>query len=513
MRSAGPESRSRLVGRLDLTTPASNPRVPNIVLSTTGVFAQGIVRFVYSIIVAATMSAAVLGELNALISLAMLASMLWPTAAAFAATKYVALARGGDDHERAVAVAALLRRRVVTSSLTLAVPVGALAIVVVDDASWFQAAQTVALLVAYSLYTFVRGVIYGVQQVARATLWDVVTALVALIGLSLVTVADEPSVVLLPLVGCYACYAVVNWPKAGRSALDDSHRRELDRFVAYGVVGVLASAGLPQVAMVVAKVATDAEQAGQLAAALSLATPTAMLASAVTLVMSPAIAQMVGREKVSLAQHHTHRATQALIAVMIGLFGSLILLSRLLVDVFYPVGYDEAATLLPLLLVAVLVPTIATAATTFLLVARANGQRIFAAVNVSGFVLGIGAMTVLLARDHDTRSVALGYLFGSGVVGLVPLGIVWRSERRVWGGPSLKIVVGGALIGAGLLAEAHLGSSTSTQILVTLLFLALWAVACLPEIRTAAPLLAGPRSLNASPQSGLDAPSTADPRA
>ena len=505
-------SPSRWVGRLDLTTPSWKPRVPNIVIGTTGVFAQGSVRFVYSVIVAATMSATVLGELNTLISLAMVASMLWPTAASFAATKYIALARGGGANERAAAVAGLLRRRVLMSSLALAVPVGVLAIVLVD-ASWIQAVQAIALLVTYSLYTFVRGVVYGVQQIPRAAAWDVVSAGVALAGLVLVALADEPSIVLLPMIVGYACYAALNWPKASHGVLQDSDRREIDQFVVYGVVGVLASAGLSQVAMVIAKVATGSAHAGQFAAALSLATPTAMLASAATLVMSPAMAQMLGRGDVALARHHTDRATRALVATMVGLFGSLILLSRLLVDVFYPAGYGEAADLLPLLLAAVFAPTVATAATTFLLVAHPKGQRIFAGANLSGFVLGVGTMTVLLVARDDTRSVALGYLLGSGLVGLVPLGVVWRSARRGWAaGPILKAVAGGALVGTAWLAETHLGPSMATQILMTALFLALWAVVCFRDLRTAVHMIIGRGTVSATPPSGLDVPSTGVPR-
>src|SRR5699024_8483551 len=149
-------SRSRWVGRLDLTGPSWNPRIPNILVSTTGVFAQGSVRFVYSVIVAAAMSAAVLGELNTLIALALLASMLWPTSAGFAATKYIALARGSGDPERATAVIVLLRRRVLVTAVGLGVAVGVLATMLVD-ATASQALLTVALVVAYSMYTFVRG--------------------------------------------------------------------------------------------------------------------------------------------------------------------------------------------------------------------------------------------------------------------------------------------------------------------------------------------------------------------
>jgi putative peptidoglycan lipid II flippase len=494
------------MGRIDLNAPSWNPRIPNIVVSTTGVFAQGSVRFVYSVIVAAAMSAAVLGELNALISLALLASMLWPTSAGFAATKYVALARGSGRPERAAGVIALLRVRVLITSVALGCAVGVLAMVVVD-ATLSQGLLTLALVVAYSMYTLVRGVVYGLQQIPRATLWDAVSALVALTGLAAVVMANKPAALLVPLTVGYAGYAFVNWPRTGDASLPEEARREIDRFVAYGVVGVLASAGLPLVAMVVAKVSTGATHAGQLAAALSLATPCAMLASAAILVMSPALAQMVGREDHALARHHTDLATRGLVGVMVGVFGSLILISPLLVTVFYPGEFNEAADLLPILLVAVLVTTIAAAPTTHLLVARPYGQRIFAGINVLGFVLGITAMWAFLASHQDTRSIALGYVVGAVVVGLAPIVVVWRTDRHRWTGTALRAVAGGALIWLGYVVEEHRGTSVLTQVLLVVGFLALWLLLSRNELKAALHELTGRAPVRTSPPLGPDVPS------
>jgi len=453
---------------------------------------------------AAAMSAAVLGELNTLIALALLASMLWPTSAGFAATKYIALARGSGDPERATAVIVLLRRRVLVTAVGLGVAVGVLATMLVD-ATASQALLTVALVVAYSMYTFVRGVVYGLQQIPRATLWDVVSALVALGGLAVVVAADWQSFLLVPLIVGYAGYALINWPRTEHTDLPAAPRREIDRFVAYGVVGVLASAGLPLAAMVIAKVTIGAVHAGQLAAALSLATPCAMLASAAILVMSPALAQMVGREDHELARHHTDLATRGLVGVMVGVFGSLILLSPALVAVFFPGGdFEEAVDLLPILLVGVLVTTVAAAATTHLLVARPHGQRLFASFNVLGFLLGMAAMSALLVLHEDTHSIALGYVVGAIVVGFAPVLVVWRADRHHWAVTTMRAAIGGVFIWLGYLIEQRQGASFLTQLVVVLAFVALWVLVSHGELRAAFQELKGGTSINASRAPGRD---------
>jgi putative peptidoglycan lipid II flippase len=504
-------SRSRWVGPLDLAGPAWNPLIPNIVIGTTGVFAQGSLRFIYSIVIAASLSASVLGHVNSLISLAMLASMLWPTAAGFAATKYLGVARGSGDVDRVTAVTSLLRRRVLWTAVPLAGAVAVLAVVVVD-ASAAQAAQTAGLVLAYSLYIFVRGVVYGVQQIPRATLWDVATAALALAGLAIVVVIDEPGVLLLPLTLSYALYAAVNWPRSPSRPVDDADRREIDRFVAYAVVGVLASAGLPQVAIVVAHSAIGSSHTGQLAAALSLATPSAMLANAATLVMSPALAHMLGRGDESSVRHHLDHATRGLVAVMVAVFGSLVLVSPLLVELFYPGSYEEAARLLPVVLIAVLIPTIASAAITYLLVIRVRGQQLFAAANLLGFLLGVAAMAVLLTLRPDARSVAWAYLLGSVVVGVVPLAAVWRSTVVHWTGLTLRLVAGGALLAACHAVIGSMDGSAGSQLGGVLVFLAGWAIICRRDLRSALAEVTGRGIVSSSPRPGLDAPSSEAPR-
>jgi O-antigen/teichoic acid export membrane protein len=217
---------------------------------------------------------------------------------------------------------------------------------------------------------------------------------------------------------------------------------------------------------------------------------------------------MVGRNDLQSARHHTDLATRGLVGVMVGLFGALILMSPALVRTFYPGGYEEATDLLPVLLVGVLVTTIAAVATTHLLVARAHGQRLFAAINVLGFVLGVAVMIALLLVHDSTRSVALGYVVGATVVGLAPIVVTWRFEGHRWADTALRALAGAALIWLGYVVEQRVGGATLDQFAVVAVFLLLWVVVARRELGAARRELWGRASTSATARSGRGAPSS-----
>jgi O-antigen/teichoic acid export membrane protein len=261
----------------------------------------------------------------------------------------------------------------------------------------------------------------------------------------------------------YACYVAANWPFA-RSAsdappvLDPDLRRQVDAFVVYATLGSLAGAGLAQLSMVIAKSATSATDAGHFAAALSLAAPAGLLANAVILVTSPALADLLGRGEHGLARVQTDQGTRSLAVSMFAVFGAVILASNPLLRLFYGAGFDDAVPILRVLLVAVLLPSLAAAATSSLLVRHGDGQKVFAWCNIVGLVVGLVTTAVLLGmHHHDVVVVAWGYLVGAAVVGLAPLGIVWRRERHRWLGLALRVSAGGIVVLGLRLAETGLG--------------------------------------------------------
>jgi O-antigen/teichoic acid export membrane protein len=196
---------------------------------------------------------------------------------------------------------------------------------------------------------------------------------------------------------------------------------------------------------------------------------------------------------------------------MFALFGTAILGADPLLHLFYGSGFGDAVPILRLLLVAVLLPAFAAVATSSLLVAQPDGQRIFAWCNVGGLVAGLLSMVVLLRVRHDIAMVAWGYLLGAAVVGLVPFLVVWRRERHQWLGVTLQVLVGGIVVAALGLTENALDADSWRDVAISLIFGILWLAVCRRNVLAMKPTVAGGMPSPESPTTAVDASRSVDP--
>lgn len=425
--------------RLDSPTAGSMAR--RGALGTIGVGAQGAVRFITSFLVGRIGGPAVLGVVQSAISTALLLSLLWPTTTGGTASKYVARARGKGDSVEAAAVAAHLAKRTLQAALLLAVislPIW----VAIDHGSLAQAASVAALVLGYSGYSFTRGLAFGAGQIPRATSWDVLAGTLGLTAmLAALAAGVRGTLLLLPLAGAYGLYAAAGWPWHAHSKPARALRRELDGFVALGVLGTLASTGFLQLSMIVVRVMDGTAHAGQYAAALALATPSSLLAGSLSLVLFPSMAEAWGRGDHEGFRRQTDQATRLLVVVMVPLLGALALCSRLIVSLVWGDRFVESADLLPVLLLAVLATTLGVASVNALTTSSQQGMLVSSAASVTGLVVGVLAWLVL-APSHGMLGVAIGYLCGTVVIAAVPVAVVWRRDSHHWSGLGVRLGVG-----------------------------------------------------------------------
>jgi putative peptidoglycan lipid II flippase len=465
--------------RVDLGADPDASVPGRAMLSTVGVTVQGVVRFAYSVLIARTAGPAVLAPVNAAISTALFASLLWPTATAQAASAFIARGRGAGDAGQTRAVATLLGRWTLLSSVLLGALTG-LVWAQRPDADAVTVVTVGALVVAYSGYGLARAVAFGAGQVRRATGWDVLAAVVSLGGLVAVLAGGLRAWLLAPLVLGYGVYAVANWPRrprAERTTVEPLLRAEVRHFVVLGVLGTLAVGGLLQLTMVVAERADTPVRAGQYAAVLTLATPASLLARSLSLVLLPAIAESRGRGEQDGARRATDLVTRALLAVSVAGFGAVALAADLLVPLLFGPGFGLAVELLPPMLLAVFCSTAAVGPVSSLLAAGRGGVRVVNGVNVTGFVLGC-LLWVALVPAHGVDGVVWGYLGGAVVMGAVPYLTVWRGEGHRWGGLTARLVLAVLLVVAGLAVRPALAGTlgAAAGVVLAVAFVAVWAL-------------------------------------
>jgi O-antigen/teichoic acid export membrane protein len=444
------------------------------VLSTIGIVVQGAVRFLFSVVVGNVFGKVVLGAANSAIALALFMSLLQPSAAAASATKFVARARGAGDVELASAVQTHLVRRTTVAALLLGV-VGALVAPFLLDLGPLDAVLTGLLVVTYSGYMFLRGILFGLGLVERATAWDVLSAAAALAALAVVVQTGTSSLVLLPLVFGYGVYVVVNVPFGGGKLADPVLRHEVDRFVRLTLVNSLATGGLLQLSMVVARMA-DPVGAGAFAAALSLATPAALVSRSLSLVLFPSLSAAYGSGDHVGLRAQVDKASRSLSVISVATFGPLMILSPALIAFFYRRDdYSEAAVLLVPLLLAVLVLNVVIGATNSLLTREYSHARVVMLAGLAGAAVGVLAW-LLVVPPLGVLGVALGYLLGSSVMAIVPLVVAWRLDQMGWAWLWVRFTAGTALAVALAIVVQRNDIQAPGQIALAVAMLLAWTL-------------------------------------
>ncbi len=464
---------ARMLRPIRLDQPTATSLARGGVYSTVGLLAQGGLRFATSLLIGHIAGKSVLGEVASAIAMSLTLALLWPTMTGSAASKFLARARGAGKHDEARSVAAHLRTRAVQSGLLLGA-VGLPLWVLIDHGAWPDALSVAALTVAYSGYSFTRGVQFGAGQVPRATWWDVTSVLLGLVSLVvLLLVGVRTTALVLPLVLTYGLYTVASWPYGARGRPDRARRRELDGFVLLGAIGSLANTGFLQLSQVAARMASGDAAAGKYASAIALATPASLLAVSLTLVLLPSLAEAWGRGDVATFRAQTDRATRGLAVTMVAIFGSIMVCSRLIVGVIWGPEFAGAEKLLPVLVVAVLATNLGVASVNALNTRSHRHMMVSTGSSVLGMFVGV-VIWLVVAPHLGLTGIALGYLCGTVVLAAIPIGVVWRKDGHRWTPVFGKVAIGVATAAALVVGEHLAGLSLLFDPVLAAGFLALW---------------------------------------
>ncbi len=443
-------------------------------LSTYATAVQGLARLGYGLIIGHLGSRELLGQTNTSLSLSVLSSQLWAAPAAVGGTRFVAARATLDDAEGAATVARHIALR--TAFISMLLPTGiALVGSLLLGFGPAQTIGTVLLAFAYSMYVTLRGIQYGALRFRHVALWDTIAGAVALVAVVVVLALDLTYLALLPLALGYALFAVVSWPARANGRVERGLRRQIDQFVLFGALSGVASGGLLQVSQIAAHAYVGRAQAGDYAAALTLATPASMLSIALSTVFVPPLVAAAGRGDRRGVHAQSDAIARRLTAIFVGLFGVLVIVSPIAISVMWGPEFAAAADVLPVLLIAVMLTSIALGGATTLQSTRLRGPRAVAYINLTGFVLSVAAWP-LLVPALGTTGVALGYLVGSGAASLGILAAVWRVERHHWWGLAAKLLGGTALVVALAVATRDLAGlgGAAVQVGAAVVFGLLW---------------------------------------
>lgn len=450
------------------------------VVSTVGIAIQGLVRFCYSLLIGRILPAGFLSATNSAISTSMLSTLLWPTSLGSAAGKF--LARESTSVHRTAVLTHYLGRLCLLTSAGLGVVAGAVTYVWLQPGQVSTAVFVGLLTVGWSGYTFVRAAHYATNRVARATLWDALAFVVSIGGVLVVLAMHATALLLLPMTVGYLGYAVLGWPKGAPGELAEPLKREINRYVTWGVVGSLTTGGFLQLTMVLAQKIGSKTSADAYAAALSLATPASMIGSVLSLLLLPALSSAVGRGDLAAVRSQTDIACRGLIALLGGVFGMLIVGSRVVVAILWP-NLESSVPILEVLLVATFLPTAATACTESINSYTEHGARTMGVIRSAGFILGLIVIGVAVPT-LSTMGIALGYLIGMLITGLAPVIVVWRRDGQHWTSLMLRALAGAVLVVVLVILRDRWGGVSWRDLALTVLFGAVWLAMLGQDVRS-----------------------------
>jgi len=400
-------------------------------ISTVGVLAQGLARFAYTVLIGRFMGPQDLAHVSAWIALSLILSLLWPTGAGNAASHFLSHARA-LGHSPVYALRLIQRSFWISCAGMLAIGIPVSVIALGADAG--DAIAIAALVVAYSGYILARGIEVGLGRITSAAIWDVISSATTMVLLVLVLAAHLSWALLWPLAIGYALFGIHSLRGAhlGHEALLQENRvppARILKLISWNSVGLLASNGLIQFAMVFVFIVEPPLEAGLFAAAMSLATPASMLSQAVTQVLIPRFSEWAATDTAS-----SRRRYLLVLAVMVlGLgivFGVVALLSPLVVSIIFGEAYRAAGPTMALLLIGVFAFSIGLVATAYLL--TTGRTRVATYASVTGLVVGLGTMVFGSPVLSGSGAAAAGVIAGYTVTAVWVIGASLmrvRSDR------------------------------------------------------------------------------------
>ena len=401
--------------------------------------APGLATLIMNIAIGRLGGSVMLGLTQNIVSTASLSSLIYPSSAGVAASRYLASEGSQATGDGASAVASYLARQTLFITMSLAI-ITAAVLALSEGYSHVTLFVSALMVIAVSGRAFTEGLHYGSGEGLRLANWSIFVAIGGTGGaLCLLLLGVHNAWVLAPLALLNILFSVSSWPKRASKVRSKPLRREIHLFILLSVVGTFASSGFSQAAVLVGRFMNDLSYSGQYAAAFTLVTPIMLIASGLSSVLFPALAASHKSEEIKGIRQNLASLTSAIATVMICVFIPLSALSGLVVSSIWGPEFHLTPIILIILLPAVILSGIVVPSISAITSASNKGMAFSAASSLSGAVLGI-ITWILLGSSAPQVAVPIGYSIGTITIALIPYFLAWRHFRMSWARDFLLIL-------------------------------------------------------------------------
>jgi O-antigen/teichoic acid export membrane protein len=455
------------------------------VLSLATIATSGLIRLVFSVLIARVFGAGNLGHANFVVSAAVFATLLCSPGAGQAVARNLATrgldGRSGDGRS--------MLAWATGAHHALCVVLAAAVAMLVPATGWGDRGLAFGLTVGYGCYTYYKAVLYGVDRVERYAVMELAWDGMFVLALAVVVLTQADRWVLAPMVVVYLGFAITAhlslFPSRGSAPAGQRpgavERRRLISYAGVTAIGTVSSAGFLQLSQIFAHRVDAGPGAGLFAAAMTLVTPAYLLPRAISVVLFPAMARAAGRADRESVRRQLTMGTDLLAGALLPAFVFVGMVATALLTVIYGGVFAAAGPTLVIMVWATWVSIASVPAVNALSSDTGRGYWIPATASVAGFVLGLA---LWLCAGTSIQLVAWGYLVGSVIQSAVPLAASWRRLGDPRPGMVFRVTLTAAAALVGGLLVVH--SSTSVQVMVGVLAAGVAALAVFPELRSLA---------------------------
>ncbi len=471
---------------VQLNSPAKTSGARKGIFSLITVGLQGGTRTISNWLVARVAGPAVYGSVVNAFSLASLLNTFWPSSAQPAASKFIARARGRQDDAEVHAVAQHLSTRVLQVTTLLAVIAPVLWMTLYGGA-WWEGLCVSAMLITLNTSVYARGVHFGAGQVARGTRVDIISSIIGIGGTGVLLLLGVHNLLLtLPLSLALGAYSLLCWPWTAHGRPEKALRSEIDKFVTFSAIGSIASAGMLYLSQLITGWFGDTAS-GVYGAASQLVTPMAMITGALTSVLYPALAAAHGAGDKEKLRSHTDLTTRGFVALLVPIFGALAIASRPLIHLIYELGrgkegYMEAAVLMPVFCIALLLNNVATPSVSAVTSGAHRNVRYSMLLSQAGLLTAV-LVWVTTVPFLGLFAIVLGYGAGVTLTALSLMGVAWRQTGQRWNGLAFFVLGSAILIGAVSWLVQSLSPSYWIDLVAAVIFGIVWLGLSVRSIR------------------------------
>lgn len=453
----------------------------------------GLSTFAISVLVGRLGGVEMLGEVQLALSSATLACIFFPTPAGSVASRFLARSLALDHSSSAEAVTHFVARSAGIAAVVLAGVVMAIhALAMSSNAALTISAGLMTLAVAGRAVA--EGFHAGLGRLGRLSTWTLCISSLGVVGAAAVLVGGGRSAtVLVPLAlgNLFMAYQSLpirrSFPRETR-LLPKAEESEILKYVKLGITGMLASTGLAQGAIFAASISNDLSYVGQYSAAMTLTMPFALAASAMILILFPALSKAHATGSKAELRRLTDSATRQLSLVLIA--GGLLISPIIpwIVEILWGTSFKGASFIACFLLVSVIVNGISAPSVSTLTTASSRGMSISSAYSWMGFVVAIISW-ILLSHQGISQATPIAYAIGTLAIGLLPIIHVWKQLLMRWSWLSLKIIAASLVMILGGLFSALNQVPLPAMIAMAIVSVLFWLAVNLADFRQAVGLL------------------------